>query len=77
MEHQQKLSNKRCETCDRLLRIVRSRVDMRTRFCDGFCRGHNPERNAKLNIKRMHEATAAELQRREEEALSQTDSAAA
>ena len=77
MEHQQKLSNKRCETCDRLLRIVRSRVDMRTRFCDGFCRGHNPERNAKLNIKRMHEATAAELQRRKDEALSQTDSAAA
>ena len=53
MERQQKLANKRCETCDRLLRIVRSRVDMRTKFCDGFCRGHSPERNAKLNIKRV------------------------
>ena len=76
-ERQQKLANKRCKTCDRLLRIVRSRVEMRTKFCDGFCKNHKPERNSKINIKRMHEATTAELQRRKDEALSHTESAAA
>ena len=75
-QRKREFQNMRCGTCDRLLRLVRSRVDMRTKFCDGFCRDHSPERNAKSNIKRMHEATAAELQRRKDEALTHTESAA-
>ena len=77
VERQQKLANKRCETCHRLLRMVRSRVEMRTKFCDWFCKAHSPARNAKLKIKRVTKTVAAELQRRKDEALSQTDTAAA
>ena len=69
VERQEKLANKRCETCARLLRMVRSRVDMSTKYCDGFCWTHNPEERAKRNVKRMYEATAAELQRRKDEAF--------
>ena len=76
-ERKREFQNKRCGTCDRLLRLVRSRVDMRTKFCDRFCRDHTPETNAKRNIKRMHEATAAELKRRKDEALSHMELLAA
>ncbi len=76
-QHERELHNRRCGTCSRLLRVVRGRLEPRASFCDGFCRDHNPERNSKRNAKRMHEATEAELQRREIEASFHTERAVA
>ena len=53
-ERKREFQNKRCGTCNRLLRLVRSRVDMRTKFCDRFCRGHNPE----TECERQHQTDA-------------------
>ena len=66
---EQELHDKRCETCERLLRITRGSVTPGAKFCDPFCRAHNPETRAKRNEIWMLEATEAELERRKIEAF--------
>ena len=71
--YERELQNRRCETCERLLHIVRGKLDPAARFCDPFCYLHSPRIRAKRNMKRMNEATEAELQRREIEAWSHSE----
>ena len=68
-EGKREFYDRRYVTCDRILRTVRNRINMRTKYCDQFCSDHNPARNLRRNIQSITEATAAELQRRKDEAL--------